>query len=183
MLELQRAFDLSAAFRFAGRKPGGDLRRNRLTLNASPRAQGAYPPAMPRLPVIAVDHPGNHVFPCAPEYLQHIAMRRAGVIVKEFDPPIALAADFSSGLQNGLLQHLAAADRLDCAYEAVAAMGVTQSAFAPLLLGCEHALHRAEFGDRVIVKSVYSVERHSPYLRAARVARSALAHHERGGWS
>src|SRR5271169_1712875 len=124
MLELQRAFDLSAAFRFAGRKPGGNLRRNRLTLNASPPAQGAYPPAMPRLPVIAADHPGDHVFPRAPEDLQHIAMRRARIIVKEFDPPIALAADFSRGLQDGLLQHLPASDRLDCTDKAMAAMGI-----------------------------------------------------------
>src|SRR5204862_7106465 len=100
----------------------------RLSLNGPPRAkhaQGAYPPPRPRLPVIAADHPSYHVFLRAAQHLQHIGMRRARPVVKEFDPPIALAADFSSGLQNELLQYLPASDRLDCADQAMAAMGVT----------------------------------------------------------
>src|SRR3954453_19171968 len=104
VLKLQHAAGLYADLRFAaqtdrfGRKPGGALRRNRLSLKASSRAQGAqgaYPPAMPRLPIKAADHPVDHVFPRATQHLEHIGMRRTRVVVKELDPPIALAADFS----------------------------------------------------------------------------------------
>src|SRR6202030_2251213 len=148
---LEDAVGLAAGFRyaaqsnrFAGRKSGGALRRKRLGLEVSPRAegaQGAYPPPMPRLPIKAADHPVDHASPRAAQHLEHIGMRRARVVVKEFDPPIALAADFSSGLQNGLLQHLPASDRLDCADQAMAAISVTQPALTPLLPGYEHALH------------------------------------------
>src|SRR4029077_20114663 len=86
---------------------------------------------------------------------------------------IALAADFSGSLQDRFLQHLPAADGLDCADETMATMGIAQAALAPLLLGCEHALHRAEFCDRVIIETVNSVERHSSHLRAAHVTSSA----------
>src|SRR5207245_5219903 len=133
-LELQHAVGLSALFqftvpsrKFAGREPSGAFRRNRISLKAPGRAQGAqgaHPPLTTRLPVVAANHTGDHVFPRAPQYLQHVGMRGARVVVKELDPPIAFPADFSGGLQNGSLQHLPAPYRLDCAYQAMTAVGI-----------------------------------------------------------
>jgi hypothetical protein len=63
-------------------------------------------------------------------------------------------------LQNDFLQDLPASHGLDSSDQAVAAMSIAQSALAPLLLGREQTLYRAELGEGVIVESVYTVKRH-----------------------
>jgi len=51
-------------------------------------------------------------------------MRGARIIVKEFDPPIPLAADLASGLQDDFLQDLASPHGLDGSDQAVASMSI-----------------------------------------------------------
>jgi hypothetical protein len=100
---------------------------------------------MPRLRV--TNHPGDYVFPGALQRLQNIRMRRVRIVVKEFDPPITLSTDLSGRLQDDALEQLPPFHGLDCADQAMPAMGIAQPALAPLLVGREQALHRPEFHE------------------------------------
>ena len=42
----------------------------------------------------------------------------------------------------------------------MAALSIPQPALAPLLFGCEQALHRPEFRQLTLSKGFYSIERH-----------------------
>jgi hypothetical protein len=93
------------------------------------------------------NYPGDYVLPCPPQHLQDIRMRRTRIVIEELDPPIALAAYLSRGLQNDPVEHLPSFHRLDRADQAMATMRIAQPALAPLLLGGEQALHCPEFRE------------------------------------
>jgi hypothetical protein len=112
------------------------------------------------LAVVIADHPGDQIFPSPVQYLQHVSMRRARIVVEKFDAPIPLAADLAGGLQDDLLQDLPPSHCLDRSDQAVAAVSITQSALAPLLLSREQPLYGAEPGEGMIIESVCTVERH-----------------------
>jgi hypothetical protein len=105
-------------------------------------------------------HPGDYVLSRPVQHLEDIRMRRVRVVVKELDPPITLAADFSRSVQDHPLEHLSAFYSLDCTDQAMAALSIPQPALAPLLFGCEQALHRPEFRKLTRSNGFYSVERH-----------------------
>src|SRR4029077_8180095 len=106
------------------------------------------------------DHAGNDVFARVPQHFKDVGVRRPRVVVEEFDPPIALAADLSCRLQDDTLQHLLTFHGLDGADQAMTPMRVAQSALAPLLLRGEQPLNRPEFCEWVGLECVYSVEGH-----------------------
>ena len=76
-------------------------------------------------------------------------MRRVRIIVEEFDPPITLPAYLSGRLQDDPLEHLPAFHGLDCTNQAMATMGIAQSALAPLLLGREQVFHRRQLRELI----------------------------------
>ena len=87
-------------------------------------------------------------------------MRRMRVIIKELDPPVTLAAHLPRGVQDDPLEHLSPFYCLDRTHQAMAALSISQPALAPLLFGCEQALHRPKFRQLTRSKGFYSIERH-----------------------
>ena len=120
-------------------------------------ANGSQPFAVPRLRL--TNHSRDDVFARTTEHSKDIGMRRARVVVEEFDPPVTLSADFSGRVQNDLLQQLSPVDRFDCADEAMTAMRIAQSAFAPLLFCGKQTLNGTESSEWVGFDCLYSVER------------------------
>src|SRR4029077_17135266 len=111
------------------------------------------------------DHAGNDVFARVPQHFKDVGVRRPRVVVEEFDPPIALAADLSCRLQDDTLQHLPTVHGLDGADQAMTPMRAAQSALAPLLLRAEQPLNRPELCGWGGVEFFNSLERHVPTPR------------------
>ena len=103
--------------------------------------------------------------PCSLQHPQDILVIGCRVVIERLDAPVMLAADLFDRTNDRAGQLLPPIHLSNCTDKAMAAAAIVQSAFAPLILGSEHALYFPKLRECRVFKHFSTVEGHlfSPF--------------------